>query len=290
MRELALGPAVCVDDRRAVLGEGPLWDVRDAALYWLDIKGEALFRFDPGTGETAVFPAEGMISALAVCAAGGFVAASRNGFLRIAIEDGGLHIDPLADPEAGLPGNRFNDGKADPAGGFWAGTMDNAEEAVSGAWWRLAPDGATTRLAGGFMVTNGPAFDPERGRVFLTDSARRTIYVAPSDGAVLGDMEVFAAFGPDDGYPDGMEVDAQGCLWVAFWDGACLRRFDPDGAPLQEVALPTPRPTSLAFAPGAIYATSASIGLDPSAFLAGGLFRIEVDADLSPPQRAFKGV
>lgn len=280
MRALFLGEPECIAPVGAVLGEGPLWDPRINRLLWLDIKGGKIFRLDPETRRTETIAAPGMVSALGLAANGGYVCARRNGFARLKIENGEAKFSTLADPEAALPGNRFNDGKTDPKGGFWAGTMDDAEKAASGAWWRLAPDGSATQLDDGYRVTNGPAFDAARRRVYLTDSARQTIYVADSDGEALGAKRVFLQFGEGDGYPDGMDVDAEGALWVAFWDGGEVRRFSRDGARLESLALPVPRPTSLAIVSDRIFVTSASIGLSPTqlkaAPLSGGLFAVRL--------------
>jgi sugar lactone lactonase YvrE len=288
---LEIGAARCIAPLGAVLGEGPLYDPRDEALYSLDIKGGKIFRTDLETEETVTIAVPGMVSALALAKSGGFVCAMRDGFARLTIEEGEARISPLADPEKNLPGNRFNDGKADRAGGFWAGTMDNSEKSVTGSWWRLAPDGAVTRIDTGYHVTNGPAFDPARGRVFLTDSAKQTVFVAETDGASISIKRVFLQFGEGDGYPDGMEVDAEGCLWIAFWDGWAVRRFSPEGELLLEARMPVPRPTSVAFAGDALYLTSASISLSdegkhrfpPS----GGLFRIKLSRPLGSGPRYF---
>ena len=88
-----------------------------------------------------------------------------------------------------------------------------------------------------------------------------------------------AADGPDEGYPDGMTVDADACLWIAFWDGWCVRRYSPEAKCLAEIRLPVARPTSCAFGGpdlDRLYVSSASIGLDGAARSvqpkAGGLF------------------
>lgn len=276
----------CVAPVRASLGEGPLWDPRIGKLVFLDIKGETIHLFDPQAEQLESHDAPGMVSALAPRGERGYVCAMRSGFARLDIIGGRVAIDPIIDPEADHPSNRFNDGKADPAGGFWAGTMDDAEmDAEAGSWWRLAPNGSAARLASGFHVANGPAFDQAGGRVFLTDSARQTIFVGRSDGEGLGDMRVFLQFAEGEGYPDGMEIDSEKCLWVAFWDGGAIRRFSPDGDHLQSIALPVPRPTSLTFIDNQIFVTSARIGLQEAALRkapdAGGLFRIRVSRALS---------
>ncbi|WP_298308764.1 SMP-30/gluconolactonase/LRE family protein [uncultured Erythrobacter sp.] len=274
----------CVSDDGALLGESPVWDERDGYVYWLDIKGRKIFCYSPEDRSTRSTQTQVELSAIAPNAGGGFIAAGASGFSNVQISGETAVVSPIIDPEADLPSNRFNDGKLDRTGGFWAGTMDDAEQDVTGSWWRLAQDGSVSKLAGGFKVTNGPAFDLEGGRVFLTDSARQIVFVAETDGVSLGATKPFLQFARGDGFPDGMEVDCERCLWIAFWDGACVRRFSPQGELLLQIDLPVPRPTSLAFAPGGLYVTSASIGLDTNSMGAapqsGGLFFLSTKKDL----------
>jgi sugar lactone lactonase YvrE len=278
----------------ALLGEGPIFDPRDGRLYFLDIKGGGLFAYDPQTEKTETFAAPGEVSALALHRKGGFVCARRDGFARLSLLEGGLEFEAITDPEKDMPGNRFNDGKADPAGGFWAGTMDDSQkDDKAGSWWRLSPRGDARKIDAGFHVTNGPAFDVARGRVYFTDSARRTIYAARIDDNGFGAREVFLTFEEADGYPDGMDVDAEGHLWVAFWDGAAVRRFSPEGALLEVVQIPAPRPTSVALVGDRAYVTSARIGLSAAeiemAPLSGALFEIALAKKVSVAPLWFEG-
>jgi D-xylonolactonase len=279
--EPVLPPATCIAATGAILGEGPVWVAREQALYWLDIAGRAVHRIDPATGEATRWQTPFRITAIAPRAAGGFVAGSEHGL--VLIDEGMTRFDVLADPETHLPGNRFNDGAVDPAGRFWAGTMDDAEEQASGALYRLDPDLRWSRHDEGYRVTNGPAFSADGRFLYHTDSAARLIYrfVLGVDGGLSG-RELFARFGPADGHPDGMAVDRDGCLWVAFWDGWCVRRLSPEGRIVASLPLPVQRPTSCAFG-GAdldrLFITSATIGLDHAALagqpLAGGLFVVD---------------
>jgi len=274
---LRIGTPECVWDARAILGEGPVWDGQ--ALWWTDIKAPALHRYEPAGGGKTSWEAPEPVGSFLIEPDGRLLAAMKSGFARLTLpSDGGaIEVEPVCQPEAATPGNRFNDGKRAPDGSFWAGTMDDAEAIASGAWWRLDPDGTSRCLETGYRVTNGPAFDAARGRAYLTDSARQTVFITDLDGGGSGfsNKRVFAQFGDGDGYPDGMETDADGCLWIAFWDGWRIDRYDPEGVLMARIEMPVARPTSLAFADGDIYVTSASIGLEGQA-LAGGLFRIEL--------------
>ena len=269
----------CVAEVHAVLGEGPVWVEREAALYWVDIKGRRIFRL--GDGSVDEWPTPFRVGSIAPRAGGGFIAGTDEGIAAIDVEANSFEI--VANPEEHLPGNRFNDGKLDRQGRFWAGTMDDQERSDSGTLYRIDPDLRWTAVDQDYKVTNGPAFSPRGDVMYHNDSARQVTYAFELDaeGNASG-RRTFLQFGPGDGYPDGMTVDAEGCLWIAFWDGWCIRRFSPEGERLQTIRMPVARPTSCAFGGpelDQLYVTSASIGLDEAALRmqpkAGGLFMLQ---------------
>lgn len=276
----------CLAPVGAMLGEGPLWDPRIERLLFVDIKRDTLFRYNPGDGNLEKFNVPGTVSALGLAQSGNYICAMRDGFAALEIEGKEVVTKPICNPEQAMTGNRFNDGKVDPAGGFWAGTMDDDEQTVSGSFWRLAPDRTCSHIDKNIMVTNGPAFDPDKSRVYFADSARQKIFVAHFEDGNVSDKRLFRDFGDGDGYPDGMEVDRNGDLWVAFWDGHAIRRFSCDGEQLSEVKMPVPRPTSVAFVEDKIYVTSARTGLDQTMLeqhpLAGGLFEVKLQQSIAP--------
>jgi xylono-1,5-lactonase len=63
----------------------------------------------------------------------------------------------------------------------------------------------------------------------------------------LMDKQLWKRFGGKQGTPDGMTMDAQGNVWIAFWGGACIRQFTPDGVLLQRIDLPALQITCMAF-------------------------------------------
>lgn len=269
-----------VADIKALLGEGPVWVERDQALFWVDIKGRRLFRLDEAGVREWATPLR--VGSIAPRATGGFIAGTDAGFQAIELGEEAV-FTPLLNPEADLPTNRFNDGKVDRVGRFWAGTMDDREEEALGTLYRLDAVDRCVAADRGYRVTNGPAFSPAGDVVYHTDSALRTIYRFPlaADGS-LGERSVFAHFTADEGFPDGMTVDAEGCLWVAFWGGWAVRRLSPTAELLSVIEVPVQRPTSVAFGGpdlDRLYITSARIGLDRAALdvqpLAGALLMVE---------------
>lgn len=267
----------CIADVRAVLGEGPVWVAREAALYWLDIKGRRLFRLGED-GERREWATPLRVDSLAPRAGGGFIAGTEDGIAFVDLEQ--ERFDVVLRPEEQLPDNRFNDGKVDRHGRFWAGTMDDREQDASGTLYRVGPDLACAAVDTGYKVTNGPAFSPAGDVMYHNDSALQRTYAFDLDrDGNPGERRLFAIYGKGDGYPDGMTVDSEGCLWIAFWDGWCVRRYSPQGECIGRIEVPAARPTSCAFGGrdlDRLYVTCASIGLDASALArqpkAGGLF------------------
>jgi len=271
-------PVTCVADVHAVLGEGPVWVVRESALYWLDIKGRKIFRLSDD-GKVTEWQTPTRVGSLVPRTSGSFIGGTEDGIA--AIEPGARKFSIIANPEQDLPDNRFNDGKVDRQGRFWAGTMDDSEREACGTLYRVDRELKVEAIDRGYKVTNGPAFSPSGGTMYHNDSAQQVVYAFDVDGERVGKRKEFLRFGERDGYPDGMTVDSEGCLWIAFWDGWSVRRYSPDGEWLESIKLPVSRPTSCAFGGrdlDRLYITSASIGLDGKALemqpKAGGLFMV----------------
>ena len=280
IRSAVAGDSVqCVADVHAVLGEGPLWVARERALYWLDIQGRKIFRLEE-KGDVSQWPTPFRVGSIASRAKGGFIAGTDQGIAEIDLASGRLQL--LFNPEEELPDNRFNDGKVDRAGRFWAGSMDDRESQSTGTLYRIGDDFGCTVVDQGYKVSNGPAFSPAGDTMYENDSARQVTYAFDLDGeGSASNRRVLIQFAEGDGYPDGMTVDSEGCLWIAFWDGWCVRRFSPRGELLQTIEMPVQRPTSCAFGGpklDRLYVTSASRDLDGQALRmqpnAGGLFML----------------
>jgi len=272
---------------RAMLGEGPVWDSATGRLVWVDIKGRRIHAFSHADGARESWEPPCRFGSLVRPAAGWRPPADLGGDVWLGCGDGGLvwlglapgavEMRTIARPERDRPGYRFNDGKMGPDGRYWAGVMDDAEEEAEGRLYAFSPDGTWAVVDAGYAVPNGPAFSPDGRTLYHTDSARRRVYAFDlSETGEPGPRRLLREFGEGDGYPDGMTVDDEGTIWIAMWDGACLRRLAPDGSDVGRVSMPTPRCTSCAFAaPGVIYVTSAAIGLD-GAPGAGSLYRVRL--------------
>jgi sugar lactone lactonase YvrE len=154
----------------------------------------------------------------------------------------------IADPEPDLPATASTTARSTAPAASGPAPWTGTSVRPSGSLYRLDPDRSWTRIDSGYRVTNGPAFSRDGRTMYHTDSARQIVYAFDlgEDGSAAN-RRVHLQFGEGDGYPDGMTVDAEDCLWIAFWDGWCVRRFSPAGERLAELRVPAQRPTSCAF-------------------------------------------
>ena len=266
----------------ATLGEGPVWDARDAALWFVDIKQHRVHRFDPAGGETRSFDAPGQVGWVLPAADGGFLAGLQTGLHRFDPESGAFTLLTAVEPDR--PGNRLNDATVAADGAVWFGSMDDGETDVTGQVHRFHAGTLTTSTIPPVVITNGPAVSPDGGTLYHVDTLGHTIHAVPVDGATTGTPRLFATIDAADGYPDGVTVDAEGGVWVGLWGGWSARRYAPDGTLERIVRFPVANITKVAFGGDDLrtgFATSASKGLSDEDRAAqpeaGSLFAFDVD-------------
>ena len=272
--ELALDP-------HADLGEAPAWDADAHRLIWVDIAAGVVHRFDPSTGRDEMIGVGQPVGAAAPTTSGGLAIAARDGFCLLDPSTGRLEM--LAEVEPTVPATLMNDGKCDAAGRFWAGTKDVEGRRPLGSLFRLDADLSLTRVLTGVTISNGLGWSPDQRTMYFIDSATYAIDAFDFEletGSVSNRRRLVEL--PDAwGLPDGMTVDEEGFLWVAFWTGSAIRRLSPVGEVVSVIELPVSLVTSCAFGGddlSDLYMTSARVALSGKQLEAqphaGGLFRL----------------
>jgi sugar lactone lactonase YvrE len=286
-------PVRGLGDARTTVGESPLYDARTHRLYWIDVRETpAIHAIDLATGAERRWPLGEDIGSIALTAGTQLVAGLRSGFATFDPRTGGLSA--IVDPEPDRPDNRMNDGKCDASGRFWCASMNPESGGAEGSLYVLDRDLSHRRVHGGYFTPNGIAWSLDGATMFVADTRRGAIFSFPFDAvsATLGERRTFAELGALPGGPDGATVDAEGGLWSAQFDGACLIRYDAGGRMDRVVRLPVSKPTSCAFGGTdyrELYVTTATRGLDAGARaaqpLAGRVLVLDVGVQGLPPAR-----
>lgn len=215
-----------LDEACCHLGEGPVWDAAAGALYWVDSYAPRLYRRDFASARTRSWALPGnAVGSLAPREQGGLILAMDQGLYAFDTDSG--TIESIVQPLEGNAGLRLNDGKVDPFGCFVTGAMNiDYTQRQNCSMYRLSPDLELSEILDGFVCFNGPCFSADGGLLYVTGRDESAIEVfdygpgqTPGNGRVLlGNCN-----------PDGATVDAEGYIWSAQWDDACIIRITPDG-------------------------------------------------------------
>ena len=234
------------------LGEGPVWDVEEGCIYWVDGTGHrvgkpCIWRLDPKTGKVDNWSLDHDVGAMALRKDGGAVLALDDGFYFFDFEDS--RLVPISKIEEKEPRTRLNDGKVDRLGRFFAGGMDDKEEHGIAGLWRLDPDLSTTKIDGGIICSNGPCWSPDDKIFYFTDTFQDEIWAYDYDleAGTVSNRRVFASTEEEDGVADGSTVDEEGYLWNAQLISGDLIRYAPDGTIDRKISMPVRNITSVSF-------------------------------------------
>lgn len=274
----------------ATLAEGPVWDSRLECIYWIDIRRRRIARFDvTEERQTGVWITQHRPGCVALT--------DNREKLLIAAGDKIEILDlPTGTTQeiARLPIDvarfRVNDGRVDPQGRLWIGTMIDdihAPDVFSGgALIRVDPDGTVFKVKDEFELPNGIGWNPDGSLLYMNDTTAQVTYSFEFDvsAGTVSNKQVLYDHSAGDGFPDGLSVDAAGCIWSAQWDGWNIRKISPNGELLAQIPMPVRRPSSAAFYGkhlSQLVITSATVDFSTEDFLkspdAGSLYSMPVE-------------
>lgn len=276
--------ATLIADAHCACGEIPTWDAARRQLLWTDIPQGRLYRWHQDTGNYERFYDGPIVGGILLQADDSLLLFGENDVRRMNAEGS---IDTLIEDFDAAAG-RFNECIADPEGRIYCGTMGKDG---SGGLYRINTDASYSKICGGTNCANGMAFSPDMTTFYWTDSSpARTIYKFDYEQMTgeLTERRAWLQFQPADGTPDGLTIDVDGGLWVAFHGGSCVRHFSAAGEVLDVIPLPVKRITSCQWGGDALrelFITSSG-GEDGSDTHDGALFHARVEAQGLPEFRS----
>lgn len=274
----------CVLPWQATVGESPVWNPGEQRLYWIDISGKQIHRFDPIARKNESFSLPESVTCIQLRGQAGLVLTLTKNFAFF--DPASQRLEKRAAVEQDLPQNRFNDGKCDPQGRFWAGTMDAKDwKKPSGNLFRMDADQSVRVMQPQVVCSNGSGWSPDGRTMYYTESFRYAIFAYDFDGetGAISNRRVFVEVAPDSGgFPDGMTVDADGFVWSNQVGLGKIVRYDPAGRIERVIELPVPRATDCTFGGEnleTLFITSARETMTPEqlkkAPLSGSLFAVQ---------------
>lgn len=284
----------CVCAVGAQLGEGPLWSAKDQAVWFVDIKGRQIHRFDTRGSALTAWQAPEEVGFIVKATGDRWVAGLRSGLHAFAPDTGKFTL--IARVDSDRPKNRLNDGYVDAAGRLWFGSMDNEESQPNGSLYRFDVRGLQ-RCDENYVITNGPTTSPDGRTLYHVDTLQRVIYAFDLNDGEIANRRVFARIEKPGAYPDGPTIDSAGCVWIGLFGGWAVQRYSPEGELLQTIDMPVANCTKVAFGGSdlrTMFITTAWKGLSKEQLatqpLAGGLFATRVDtAGVSPNEVRYDG-
>lgn len=234
---------------QCAVGEGPVWDAQQQALYWIDIVGKKVFRLDPASGDVRQWDVPDIIGSMAIRRDGeGALVALADGVYSLDFASGEctmLATSPDLNEEVQLA-----DGKVDRRGRFIIGSSDRSMQDARGKIYALDPGASELRaIDDGIVLSNGPCWSTDDSTLYHSDSVKQTIYAYDYDieAGTASNKREFASTADFGGIPDGATVDAENHLWSAICEGGKLVRFAPDGSVERIVEFPQKLPGSVMF-------------------------------------------
>lgn len=264
-------------------GEGPVWCGEPGALHFVDmLAGDVLRLAADGTLAERLHVGT-VVAALRPRVGGGLVLGVERGFVLVGPDS---RITTLPEIWAD-PGIRMNDGACDPKGAFYCGSMAYDFTPGAGRLYRLDPSGEVTVVLDSVTCSNGLGWSPGHRLAYYVDSFTHRIDVFDQEDSTLAGRRPFVDLSHVEGLPDGLTVDSEGGIWVAFYGGSAIHRYRPDGALDEVISLPVSRVTACTFG-GAdmadLFVTTSREGLaDGDEPQAGAVFRMRPGVRGLPP-------
>ena len=278
------------------LGEGIIWDATSACIWWTDIDGSKLYRYQSEDKQLDHWTTPERL--------GSFALVSDSEFLICGFASGFAYFNPhsgelqwLEKIEQNNPGTRLNDGRADRQGRFWAGSMVESGDQNAGALYCLDQQLQVTRKVSGLTISNGLCWSPDSTVMYHTDTPSRRIHAYDFDPATGAIANQRCLVRTEKGcFPDGSTVDVEGYIWNAQWGASQVVRYNPSGEVDFILSLPVSQPTCVAFGGpqlDRLFITSATQGLDEQALLAepeaGNVLVFQTNISGTPDSRFIAG-
>ena len=234
------------------LGESPFYDSRTKTISWVDITEGKLFTLGADGSRRVYSYGQAVGSAVPADKPDTYIIAGTDGlYLEKADGSSPVLIQKLSDYFESY--QRSNDAKADPAGRlFFGSSVDDGIHEASGNLFCLDPvnGGKIEVLQPDTKISNGMAWSRDHKKFYFSDTLQYAVFEYDYDISTgkISNRKVLFKTEEGKGFTDGMCIDADDNLWVAFWEGSRIeQRSTKDGSLLATVKVDAKNVTSCCF-------------------------------------------
>ena len=230
------------------LGEGPIYHQKRNSLFWTDIIENKIFELHLINNQIVTYPMPAKVGTIAIDKWDNLLLALQGQIAIFNLQNNTLNW--LCDLEKDKPHNRPNDGKIGPDGNLWLGTMEIECKKGEGSFYCIDTEGKTKKVLSHLSIPNGLVWAADHSLFYHIDSPNYAVkaYFFDSEKSEITFLKIALQFSENNGMPDGMAIDEEGMLWIAFWGGFSVQRWNPQTGQLMDtISLPAPQITSCTF-------------------------------------------
>ena len=234
------------DDRRCHLGEGPTASGKNNEIItWVDIINGKVLTKNLENSTTSEYQVNEHVGFALPRINGGEVLGINSGPV---LRDKDGKITKLPQREKDLIKTRWNDAKVSPSGELFLGTLTYDLVPDQSALYKITKDGTEIKkVLDEITLANGLDWSVDGQTFYFIDSLKHCVYAFNYDGKNLSEKRIVIQFDSNT-IPDGMCVDSEDGLWIAFWDGSEVRRYDEKFKLSEKITFPVKNTTSCCFA------------------------------------------
>ncbi|WP_246098094.1 SMP-30/gluconolactonase/LRE family protein [Rhodococcus spelaei] len=266
--------------------EGVRW--HDGALWFSDMHDHRLMRLVPGSEPETIATVPGRPSGIGFLPDGTPLVVSQQDRKVLRVEANGTvehaNLSGLAEWHCN---DMFVDGQGRAYVGNYGDDSAPPDAPHPTVLILIEPDGSTRAVASDLWFPNGITVTPDGNTLIVAETrsvpGRLTAFDVGADGDLTG-RRVLAEF--EGGFPDGLAVDAEGAVWVAFPFGDELVRITPDGVVDTRLSFPSPYAVALGGPSGRELFVATAPNWEPeeaARLRAGAIHRLEVEAPAPAP-------
>jgi sugar lactone lactonase YvrE len=218
----------------------PVWIESQKSLFWVDHANQKLYQYQADTQEIITCEVDAPILSLSPSMHHGFIATLEDGIGFYDIQS--RRVTYISKPEPFASNKQTIAGITDKYGNYWSFTQPKSPGSKQGNLYQLTPKMDMQRVTGeDWECTAPPAFSKDGSILYQSSGTTRYIYATRlNEQRQPVETINFCRISKQDGYPHGLCVDNDDCLWVCHRGAGYISRYNQSGECLEKIKIEAP--------------------------------------------------